>query len=342
MIRAIAGTVLVATTCSQMYAQSGAGEKPAEPKLEFEVATIKPSAPPGNGPIRIGGRGGPGSGDPGRVNYSFSRIRDLIVDAYDVKFYQISGGPDWLDSQRFDILAKVPEGTTKEQERVMLQNLLADRFKLTIHRETKELPMYALTVGPKGPKLKETTVKDPPPADPAAPAAGRGDAPPPPPPPGGRMPLKIGADGCPEMPPFAAGRGGNFMMMTPNGACMISNGRSMADFASQLSNQFSRPVVDQTGLTAKYDFKLRFDPSSIPRGSGGGMGGMFVFAGPPPGAMPAGGGGDAGRGPAAEEREPAPNIFAALQEQLGLKLEAKKGPVELLVVDHVEKTPTEN
>jgi uncharacterized protein (TIGR03435 family) len=131
------------------------------------------------------------------------------------------------------------------------------------------------------------------------------------------------------------------MMMTPNGACMITNGQTMAALANQFSNQFSRPVVDQTGLTGKYDIKLRYDPSSIPRGSGGGPMGMFVFAGPPPGAMPGGEAARKGDGPAPEEREQAPTIFAALQEQLGLKLEAKKGPVELIVIDRLEK-PTEN
>lgn len=351
MVRPIAGTILAALTCFAVHAQSPGDGKNAEPKLEFEVATVKPSAQSGMGMIRIGPPGGPGSSDPGRMNLQFTTVRDLMSNAYDVKRFQISGVPDWADSQRFDVVAKVPAGTTKEQAKIMLQNLLADRFQLKLHRETKEMPMYALMVGPKGPKLKDTTVVDPPPPDPAAPEGGRGSAAgaPPPPPPGppgpGRGMMKIGADGCPEMPPFAAGRGGNFMMMTPNGACMISNGQTMTQLASQLSNQFARPVVDQTGLTGKYDIKLRFDPSSMPSGRGG-MFGPVMMAGPPPAGGPPGGG-DAGRlgkggdGPAPEEREQAPTIFAAVQEQLGLKLEAKKGPVEMLVIDRVEK-PTEN
>jgi uncharacterized protein (TIGR03435 family) len=339
MLRELAGMVLAALSCTAGYGQSAQDAKGADAKLEFEVASIKHSAPPANGLIRIGGRGGPGSSDPGRATYNFASLRDLLVAAYDVKRYQVSGGPDWLDSERFDIVAKVPEGTTKDQAKIMLQNLLADRFKMTLHRETKELPMYALIVGPKGPKLKETTVVDPPPApDPAIREGGRGDAPPPPPPPPGlgRGGLKLGPDGCPETPPMAAGRAGNFMMMSPNGTCMISNGQTMAGLATQLSNQFDRPVIDQTGLKGKYDLKLRFDPSSTP--GRGGMG-MMLMA-PPPGGMP--GGGDGGRGPAPEDREQAPSIFAAVQDQLGLKLEAKKGPIELLVIDHVEKTPTEN
>jgi hypothetical protein len=94
MRRAIAGTILAAWLCYQVHAQSATDAKPAEAKLEFEVASIKPSALPGrgvNGVIRLGLQGGPGSGDPGRVTYTFSTIRDLMVDAYSVKRYQVSG-----------------------------------------------------------------------------------------------------------------------------------------------------------------------------------------------------------------------------------------------------------
>lgn len=329
MSRAIGGTVLAAWLCSLAHGQSAADGKPAEAKLEFEVASIKPSALPGRGPIRFGPQGGPGGGDPGRVTYTFSTIRDLMVNAYGVKRYQISGGPNWLNSERFDIVAKVPAGATKEQVKGMLQNLLAERFKLTLHRETKELPVYALVVGAKGPKLKDSTVTDTPPASDSQPNA----APRPLLPPGpGRDGMKIGPDGCPETPPMAAGRAINFMMMTPNGECMLSNGQTMDGLAAQLSDLFDRPVVDQTGAKGKYDLKLRYDPSSTP---GGRFGPMQNKEGPGP----------AGGDPAnhiAPEREPPPSIFNALQEQLGLKLEATKGPVDLLVIDHVEKKPTEN
>ena len=142
MSRAIVGMVLAAWLGSLAHAQSAANAKPAEVKLEFEVASVKPSAlPAGNGVLRPGPKGGPGSGDPGRVTYTFSTIRDLMVDAYSVKRSQISGGPNWLDSERFDIVAKVPGGATKEQVKVMLQNLLAERFKLTLRSENKEPPM---------------------------------------------------------------------------------------------------------------------------------------------------------------------------------------------------------
>lgn len=309
MGRAVVGAVLGVWLCSLVYGQGT--------KLEFEVASIKPSVmPSGRGVIRIGPPGGPGSADPGRVNYTFSTIRDLMVNAYEVKRYQVSGGPNWLDSERFDIVAKVPEGATKEQVRVMLQNLLAERFKLALHRETKELPIYALAVSGKGPRLKPSTAEEM-------------SSPPPLPPPPGKGGLKIGSDGCPETPPMPAGRTGNFMIMTPTGACMISNGQTLEGLATQLSNQFDRPVIDQTGLKGKYDFKLRYDPSSTPGGRGGPMMGAMMKDGGPPDHM------------ASDEDQP-PSIFNALQEQLGLKLEAKRGSVELLVIEHVEKTPSEN
>ncbi len=334
MGRAIAGTVLAAWLCSEVHAQSAADAKPAEAKLEFEVASIKPSALSGRGVIRLGPRGGPGSGDPGRVTYTFSTIRDLMVDAYGVKRNQISGGPNWLDSERFDIVAKVPAGATKEQVKVMLQNLLAERFKLMLHREAKEQPVYALVVGARGPKLKDSTVTDTPPAsDSQRREGGRGEA-------GARAAapplrgMKIGPDGCPETPPIAAGRAGNLVIMTPNGECMISNGQTMDGLAMQLSNRFDRPVIDQTGLKGKYDLRLRYDPSSMPAGRGDRS--MTKDIKDDLGPGPAGG------DPANPDGDPPPSIFSALQEQLGLKLEATKGPVDLLVIDRVEKTPAEN
>src|SRR4029077_13185462 len=81
--------------------------------------------------------------------------------------------------------------------------------------------------------------------------------------------MKIGPDGCPEIPPMGAGRGGYFMMMTPNGECLIAKGATMDSLAAQLSNGFDRPVIDQTGLKGKYDLRLRYDPSSMPGGRGG-------------------------------------------------------------------------
>jgi uncharacterized protein (TIGR03435 family) len=296
----------------------------------FDVASIKPSTPPapGRGPMLFRGpSGGPGTKDPGRINYPFMSLKQLLVNAYDVKIYQISG-PGWLDTERFDITATMPPDTTKEQFKVMLQNLLKERFKLAVHRETKELAVYSLVVNKGGPKLKESEGPEP---------AASDDPPAPPPMPNG--PPKIGPDGFPDLPLPAGGRGGLFMMMMPGRARFIARRQTMKDLADRLTFQLSKPVTDATGLTAKYDFTLTFAPENMngPMGPMPGPVGMGMPA-PPPG----GGGGRGGDNVFVPEGDPPQNLFGAIQAQLGLKLEAKKGDAEIIVIDHMEKTPTEN
>lgn len=310
-------------------------------KPEFEVASVKPAAPPSPERFMVGIRGGPGTPDPGQVTFINVNQRMLLARAYAVQDYQISG-PGWLESERYDIVAKVPKGATKEQFQAMLQNLLAERFRLTLHHETKELTQYVLVVAKGGPKLKESA---PPPATddaagkngaappnggpPPGPGGGPGAGPPPGPPPGELGPprLKLGKDGMPMLPP-GMGRRGVIVLMINGRARLIGNGQPISQLADTLARQLSRPVTDKTGLKGNYDFTLDFDPE----GSFGGRGMM-----PPP---PPGGGGDApaGNQPEAEFA----SIFTALQEQLGLKLEQKKAPLDLLVIDHSEKVPVEN
>ncbi len=303
-------------------------------KMTFEVASVKPATPPTDGRLMVGVRGGPGTPDPGQATFSNVTQRILLAKAYGVQDYQISG-PGWLDSERYEIAVKVPKGATKEQFMVMLQNLLAERFKLTLHHETKELPQYALVVAKNGPKLKESA--PPPPADGSAPkdAGGPADGGPPPgpgpgigPPPGEGGPprMLMGKDGFPKLPP-GAGRGGVMMMMMPGRARLMGNGQPISKLADALARQLGHPVTDKTGLAGTYDFTLEFDPE----GSVGGRGMMP----PPPG------GGPDSSGANAPETEAA-SLFTALQEQLGLKLEQKKGPLDLLVIDHSEKAPVEN
>lgn len=295
----------------------------------FDVATVKPIAPPtggGRGTIWIGApTGGPGSKDPGRIHYPFVNLRTLLMSAYDVKDFQISG-PAWLSTERFDIQATMPPETTKEQFRVMLQNLLAERFKMTVHRETKELPMYTMIVGKNGPKLKESA-----PETPTAPTDAE-DTPKPPPPLPGPGQMKFDAEGFPILPLPAGGRGGNFQMMMPGRARLIATRQTMQDLAERLSSILTKPVTDATALKTKYDFTLTYSPEGLSSGP------MFAGAmpAPPPGA---GGGGDFVKVPDGEAPQ---DLFSAIQAQLGLKLEAKKGLVELIVVDRAEKTPTEN
>jgi len=298
-----------------VFACSLASGQTADKTLTFDAAVIKPFVPPTGGRMMLleGGRGGPGPNDPGRIHYPTITIKNLLTTAYSVKDFQISG-PAWLSEERFDILATMPPETTKEQFHIMLQNLLAERFKVTIHRETKELPIYSLVVAKNGPKMKESAPVS---------AEEPKDAPPPLPP----GPLKIGPDGFPILPMNFGGRGGFNMLMMNGRARFIAQQQTMHDLADRLSQQLRRPVTDTTGLTAKFDFTLTYLPEGTMN--------TGKMLGPPPGAE--------GRGPSdAPEVEAPPDIFTAMQSQLGLKLEPKKGPVDLIVVDHAEKTPTEN
>jgi uncharacterized protein (TIGR03435 family) len=267
-------------------------------KLEFDAATVKSAAPPSGGsPV---GRGGPGSSDPGRVTYNSLTLRTLLSIAYGVKDFQLSG-PSWLAAERYDVTATIPEGTTKEQFGVMLQNLLLDRFGIKLHRDTKEFPLHELSVPKNGSKLKPST------ADPKAHASD--------PPPG---PAPTGKDGFPQLPP---GRPAFRLILRPNGFHLIAMVQPMSRLVDLLSQRLNSPVVDKTGLTGTYDFTLDFAPAPD-----------FFQRNeltPPPGFP-------------AEDQWEAPNLLTAVQEQLGLKLEKKTGPLELIVIDYAEKTPADN
>ena len=199
MLRAIMSAGLVVFTSCAAFAQT------AETSPSFEVASVKPAAPITGNFIRVGMRGGPGTPDPGQITYTNVTVKNVLTIAYGVKSFQISG-PGWLDSERYDIVAKLPRGATKAEFMVMLQNLLAERFKLTLHREKKELPMYALVVGKNGPKLKESVdgpaPKEGGPVDGPAATMGR---------------VTMGKDGFPAMPPASGGRGAAAMSHRPFG-----------------------------------------------------------------------------------------------------------------------------
>ncbi|HTB15567.1 MAG TPA: TIGR03435 family protein [Bryobacteraceae bacterium] len=276
------------TIAALLVAISAAAQIP-EASPRFEVASIKPSPPgaPSTGRIRIGSRGGPGTDDPGLFTCERCSLTGLIRQAFQLQDYQISA-PDWLPSWRFNISAKIPEGATKEQFRLMMRNLLIDRFKLQFHFEKKETQTYALVIAKNGPKIKES----PGPVD-------RDERP-------GRLTeRKLDADGFVILPP---GRVSMMMIMSDGHATERHAEETMQQFAESLVAQVNHPVTDATGLKGKYDFTLRW---------------ISQDAGPS--------GDDAG-----------PNLFRALEEQLGLKLEAKKGTIDSFVVDHLEKAPTEN
>ena len=327
MRQAFLSAGLVVFTSCAVFGQSTA-ETPT-----FEAASVKPAAPQTGPGMRVMMRGGPGSPDPGQITYSNVTLKMLLTNAYGIKGYQVSG-PKWLEGDRFDVVAKIAMGATKEQFQMMLQNLLAERFKLAVHRETKELPIYALVVGKGGPKLKETVADSAAPqGGPSGPGGPSASTPPTGPPPGGDgagpVRLKMGADGMPQLPP-GMGKNGLMMMMMNGRLRLVGNGQPVSALTEMLGNQLGRPVVDATELKAKYDFTLDFTPENM----AGPMGMM-----PPPQHD----GGPGGAGPMASAPDAGgPSIFTALQEQMGLKLEQRKGPIDLLVVDHMEKTPTEN
>jgi uncharacterized protein (TIGR03435 family) len=211
---------------------------------QFEVASIKPSAPGARGPTIY---------NPTRGRFAIDSItaKGLIAYAYDVRDFQVSGGPSWLGSVEFDIVAK-PEGDASgEKILAMTRSLLTERFNLTLHRESKELPVLALMIANGGPRLHPSVSK-----------------------------------GGPEI------RGGRGRLV----ARRVTTGM----FASQLAGRvLGRPVLDRTGIAGEFDIDLQWTPDENPDGG--------------------------------------PSIFTALQEQLGLKLEAQKGSIDVLVIDHIEK-----
>jgi uncharacterized protein (TIGR03435 family) len=308
-----------------------------QPPLQFEVASVKASSPLDvqkvmTGQQRLGMRT-----DAGRVDIDGLPLMQIIVTAFRVKPYQVTA-PGWVGSgmnvARFDIHATLPEGAKTEQVPEMLQALLAERFKLTFHRENKEQPVYALIVGKNGPKLVESP-SDLPAGDAAAPAAAA--------PPVGRGPGPsglIGRGGAPA--PIKAGRGAFTiagggtgpirMSMSPEGVMHLEVEKmTMAQLADTLTPLVDRPVVDQTGLKGSYKFVLdlaREDMLSMVKGAGVNL---------PPGALGAGPGGAT----AAADPSGGGSVFRSV-EQLGLKLDSRKVPMEVIVIDHLERTPTED
>lgn len=322
----------IASAGLMVIAGAAFGQTPAAP-LSFEVASIKPSPPIDQAKIMSGQPIHAGMKiDASRVDIGNFSVTALILKAYDVKLYQISG-PDWVTSmgaqmnaQRFDVVAKMPEGTTKEQVPEMLRTLLAERFKLAVHRETKEHNIYALVVGKGGPKLKESE------PDPIAPTVASDGGPAPPPSTGSNQ-LSVSSNG--KGAEVSDGQGGKQKMsMGPDGKSMrIENTKiTMAAFAEMLTPFVDRPVVDMTGLNGNYQVTLDLsmeEVMAIARKAGAMM----------PGA---GGGGDASRSPADAAADPSVSSIFNTVQQLGLKLEARKAPILQIIIDHVEKTPTEN
>jgi uncharacterized protein (TIGR03435 family) len=256
------------------------------PAAQFEVASIKPngSASPCDSLIRYL----PG----GRINANNVPLRSLIRSAYRVKDFQITGGSDWTSAARYDVIAKATQGTSQDQLPVVMQAILADRFKLIVHRETKELPVYALVAAKQGRKLSQSKgacVE-----------------------PGSSIPPS--APGQPQLTFCGT------MVMGVNG--LNAEKIDVKQMANGLSGILGRNVTDKTGFSGTFDVHLQFARDEATAG-------LIAIRG-------------SGCGPAQSALDPTePSIFTALEEQLGLRLESTKGPVEILVIDHAE-TPSEN
>jgi uncharacterized protein (TIGR03435 family) len=253
------------------------GQTPA-----FEAASIKPATPLGPLGMRVDRKGGPGTSDPGTFTCQNCPLYRVLVDAYQIHSYDFSG-PAWLDGTRFDFSAKIPPGATQEEFQMMLRNLLAERFKMTVHREKRPMQVYELTVGKGGPKFKESVPTEQPVDD-------------------GPPKFRRDADGFPIL-----GSGSGMGLTTGHGR-MQSRDEQITWLAEMLSGELQAPVTDATGLTGKYDFVVSWAWEDGPG--------------------------------AASER--AASLIDAVQSQLGLRIERKKGEGEVLVVDHIEKTPTAN
>ena len=238
----------------------------ADANPTFEVATIKPS-------------------DPGRPGKLFTvrgaevvtintTLSDLITMAYNLHPKQLTGGPAWMDSDKYDLVGKpdTPGQPSVDQLKTMIQKLVADRFQLKFHREKKELSVYSITVTKTGAKITKSE------ADPNS------------------------------LPGLFFNRG-------PAGMAFNVRNATLAEVGSVLQGSIlDKPVVNQTGLAEKYDFTLKFTPDASQ---------MTGLGGAPP--------------PAADNPDAPPDIFTAFQQQLGLKLESTKAPVDVLVIDKVEK-----
>lgn len=239
----------------------------------FEVASIKRNVEVSD---RAFVRGEPG----GRLSVGNNTLRNIIRNAWRLQDFQIVGGPDWVNTDRWDIVAKAPDNAPPDRSFVMLQNLLVDRFKLVIKREMRDSPIYALVVaradGRLGPHLKVSTTDCA-----AIIAAARASGVPPPPPAGG----------------------GPLCGTRTNAGRMMTSSTTMADLARNLSPMAGRSIIDRTGLTANYDLDLTWAPDPT---AGDGV-----------------------------------SLFTAIQEQLGLKLDAQRGPVDTLVIESAGR-PTED
>jgi len=331
-------TICLALTAAAAFAQT----KPA-----FEVATIKPSPPMDPAKLaaamQAGGKLPIGANiDALRAEYLYLDLKSLLTYAYGVKPYQITG-PDWMSTTRFDIVAKMPEGSKKDDAPKMLQSLLEERFKLTVHRTSAEHPVLALVVGKGGPKLKASAEK-PVAIDESAPLKPgelKMD--------GSDGPVRVKVDMTTGSSVIDMGLKGK-MAYRLNPATQTFHidfsMTTMAGFADMITQLFAqiggtggRQVVDMTETKGNYDASIELslmELIAMARAAG-----ADIPGGGPAGA-PGGAGGRGGNVPAASDPGGGGASLADAVQSMGLKLESRKAMVDQLIVDHIEKTPTEN
>lgn len=313
-------------------------------KTAFEVASIKPAAPLDQAKVlaalQAGGQMpvGPHIG-PNRAEYLYMNLKSLIVYAYQVKPYQVSG-PDWLEQQRFDIVAKYPAGATRADAPQMLQSLLEDRFKLKVHKSTEERPVFGLVAGRGGPKLKASAEKPVPIDDtaPLKPGERKVDGP-------GGKPMLVRTDLTTGAVVVDMGEEGrmsykvNRAAVPPvihielNMVTMTGFAGMMTQILTQVAGSAARQIVDMTHIEGNYEASLDLsidDMLAMVRNAG------VELAPGPPGAVS-----EAGP-PSASDPGAAGLPLAAAVRSMGLRLESRRAPVEELIVDHAEKSPSEN
>jgi|HubBroStandDraft_1064217.scaffolds.fasta_scaffold10478_7 bla regulator protein BlaR1 len=243
------GTIVTLLACCALLAQ------PQDTRPAYEVATIKPNNS-GNGSSRT-------NGSKGQIVFINQTLKRLIERAYMAKPFQVTG-PGWMKDVSFDIAAKYPPDTNKDDRPIMLRTLLEDRFKLAVHHETKDMPGYALVVAKGGFKLK--------------PVASSGSS-------------------------GASRNGGRVQTLTAKKS-------SMADLADDIARNLGEMVVDKTGIDGVYDFELRFTTDDLSYN--------------------------------ATDADSVPSLFTALKDVMGLRLRPEKVPVDIIVVDHVDRVPADN
>jgi uncharacterized protein (TIGR03435 family) len=271
----------LATGAPSAQAPAPAPASPASPAASFDVASVKPNKEGGPSSVRVT----PG----GMLSVTNNNLRNIIRNAWNITNDQIVGGPDWIDSDRFDITAKASRPFAQEEARGMLQALLAERFGLVTHNETRDLPAYVLVRarqdGALGPQMKKSDL------DCAALFASVTA--------GAKMPDRLPNGNLPCGISVRAAQG-----------LVVGSPASMEQLSRNLVGGVGRIVVDKTGLQGYYDFTINFAPEAPPAPG--------APAAPPPDST-------------------APSLFTAIQEQLGLKLEPGREPIQVLVIDRAER-----